>query len=209
MGTNAPEKKKEKRRYQIELSGTSLFLWSLGLFVLLAWIFALGVFAGRGLVPGGSEAIAELKAQIAKIQQMVKRDRTELDEIRELQKDAKFAFFDELSAKKDKADAPAKPSPKMPAATPLATEKARTPGPAVTYVVQVASLDAEVKAKDMVSRLIQKGYPAYYYKVFVKGREYFRVRCGTFKTETEAVDANKRLAEKEKLTGFVQEIEGG
>jgi septal ring-binding cell division protein DamX len=208
MGRNDPEKGKEGKRYQITLSGTSLFLWSIGLFVLLAWIFALGVFAGRGLVPKGNEAMAELKAQIAKIQQMIgKRDRTELDEIRELQKDAKFAFFDELSAKKEATGTPPGPSAGKAAPPSPVKEPPKASNPATKYVVQIASLDAETKARAMVSRLAQKGYPVYFYKVFVKGKEYFRVRCGTFKTEAEATETQKRLAQEEKMTGFVQKIE--
>ena len=39
------------KRYHFELSRTSVFLWSLGAFVLLAWIFTLGVLAGRGVLP--------------------------------------------------------------------------------------------------------------------------------------------------------------
>lgn len=209
MGAKEPEEGKTGKKYQFELSRTSIFLWSTGLFVLLAWIFTLGVFAGRGLLPGGVHALAELKAQMAKLQQMIsKKDRTEIEEIRNLQKDPKFEFFDELSVKKDK---PAKSSgtPAEKAPTPTPTKEAAAPSSsAVRYVVQVASLETEAKAKGMVSRLIGKGYPAYFYKVVVNGREYFRVRCGTFKTEAEAVKTNKLLTEKEKLNGLVHKIEG-
>jgi len=65
-----------------------------GAFVLLAWIFTLGVLAGRGLLPGGVNTLAELKIQIGKLQQMIsKKDRSELERIRELQKNPKFAFL--------------------------------------------------------------------------------------------------------------------
>jgi cell division septation protein DedD len=209
MGKHEPEKGNAGKRYQIELSGTSLFLWSMGLLVLLAWIFTLGVLAGRGLLTGGANTLTELKTQIAKLQQMIsKRDRPELDEIRALQQDPKFEFFNELSVKKGEPDkTPGKPAGKPAISTPK-KEPGKPSSQAVKYVVQVASLETEAKATNMVNQLIQKGYPAYSYKVFVKEREYFRVRCGTFKTEAEAVNINKRLAEKEKLTGFVQKVEG-
>jgi len=74
------------------------------------------------------------------------------------------------------------------------------------YVVQVASLDQEKQALNMVNRLVKKGFPAYHYKIFIKGRGYFRVRCGTFKTRAEAVETQKNLAEKEHLKGFVQKV---
>ena len=209
MGTREPEQGKTGKRYHIELSGTSIFLWSTGLFVLLAWIFTLGVLAGKGLLPGAVETLTEVKAQIVKLQQMInKKDRSELKEIREFQKDPKFAFFDELSVKKGEADKPSGKPAGKPATSVMRQETDKPSSPAVKYVVQVASLETEVKATNMVKRLTQKGYPAYFFKVFIKGREYFRVRCGTFKTEAEAVKINKSLAEKEKLTGFVQKVEG-
>lgn len=209
MGTKEPEERKRGKRYQIELSRTSIVLWSTGLLVLLAWIFILGVLAGRGLLPGGVQTLGELKAQIAKLQQMISnKDRSELEKIRALQKDPKFAFFDELSVKKGDA----RKTPGASAGRPGTPAKAQDTGPpssrAVTYVVQVASLETEAKATNMVNRLTGQGYPAYYYKVFVKGQAYYRVRCGTFKTEAEAVNIKKRLAEKENISGFVQKVEG-
>jgi len=53
---------------------------------------------------------------------------------------------------------------------------------------------------------VKKGYPAYHYKIIIKGRGYFRVRCGTFKTRAEAVETQQNLAEKEHLKGFVQKV---
>jgi len=211
MDKNGPENGKRGKRYHIELSRASAFLWCAGLFVLLAWIFVLGVFAGRGLIPGGVLTLAELKAQVDRLQQMIsKRDRTDLEEIRQLQKDPKFAFYEELSVRKEEAGKePAKPEDKL---VPSKPPEQQTVSPSsngeVKYVVQVASLETEAKAKNMVSRLTRKGFPAYFYKVVVKGKAYFRVRCGIFKTEAEAVDINNRLAEKEKLKGVVHKIEG-
>ena len=75
------------------------------------------------------------------------------------------------------------------------------------YIVQVASLDSEARATKMVNRLIGKGYSAYSYKVFIKGRKYYRVRCGMFRTREEATNIRKRLAKNEKLNGLVRKIE--
>lgn len=218
MAKSDSERGKIGKKYHLEMSRASVFLWSAGLFVLLAWTFALGVFAGRGLIPGGAQTLVELKAQIARLQQMVsKKDRTQLEEIRKLQRDPKFAFFDELAAKKDErekqtvkqeAKGSAQPNPAQGTVkpTPQAAEKA-PPGTS-TYVVQIASLETEAKAKEMVTRLTRKGFPAYFYKVVVKGKAYYRVRCGVFKTEAEAVGVTRRLAEKEKLKGVVQKADG-
>ncbi|MBC8418074.1 MAG: SPOR domain-containing protein [Desulfobacteraceae bacterium] len=200
--------RKKGKRYHFELSRTSIFLWSTGLFVLLAWIFTLGVLAGRGLLPGGVKTLAELKIQIAKLQQMIsKKDRSELEQIRELQKDQKFTFFDELSVKKTEAVKTQSPLPEDRAKSARERKAPKGNGAVTRFVVQVASLDSKAKATEMVKRLSGQGYPAYYYKVFIKGHEYYRVRCGTFKTEEEAINTKRRLAEKEKLSGFVKKVE--
>ncbi|MBW1779124.1 MAG: SPOR domain-containing protein [Deltaproteobacteria bacterium] len=209
MSQKEPKAGKTGKRYQFELSRTSIFLWSMGLFVLLAWIFTLGVLAGRGLLPGGVKTLAELKMQIAKLQQIIsKKDRSELERIKKLQKDQKFAFFDELSVKKSEAVKKPALSPKKQTTSKKGSKRAKPSTSRMTYVVQVASLETEAKATKMVKRLTGQGYPAYFYKVFIKGHEYYRVRCGTFKTKKEAITIKKRLAEKEKLTGFVKKVVG-
>ena len=207
MGRKETSAGKTGKRYHFELSRTSVFLWSVGAFVLLAWIFTLGVLAGRGLLPGGVETLAELKIQIGKLQQMIsKKDRSEIERIKELQKDPKFAFYDELSGKKsDVAKKPAS-SPKGQKKNLREPEEGKGSKALTKYIVQVASLDSEAKATEMVNRLIGQGYPAYSYKVFIKGRRYYRVRCGMFKTKEEAINIKKRLAKNEKLDGLVRKV---
>jgi len=209
MGRKETSAGKTGKRYHFELSRTSVFLWSVGAFVLLAWIFTLGVLAGRGLLPGGVKTLAELKIQIGKLQQMIsKKDRSELERIKELQKDPKFAFYDELSGKKSDAVKKPSSSPKKRKRDLMEREESKGSKALTKYIVQVASLDSEAKATEMVNRLIGQGYPAYSYKVFIKGRRYYRVRCGMFKTKEEAIDIKKRLAKNEKLNGLVRKVEG-
>jgi cell division protein FtsN len=201
---------KEKKKFHLELSRTALFFWSLGFLIFLGWIFTLGVLAGRGLLPSGAKTLAELKNQIVRLQEMVGQKHTsELEEIKAVQKDSNFAFYDELSSKKALAVPPEKehqgPGPKVSAVNNV--KKAEKPSPAeALYVVQVASLDEEKQALIMVNRLVKKGYPAYHYKVFIKGRSYFRVRCGTFKTRDDATKTQRKLAAQEHLKGFVQKV---
>ncbi len=206
---NRKETKAEKtgKRYHFELSRTSIFLWSVGAFVLLGWIFTLGILAGRGLLPGGVKTLAELKIQIGKIQQMIgKSDRSELERIKELQKDPKFAFYDELSGKKSDVVKKPSSSPKRQKKDLREREQGKGSKALKKYIVQVASLDSEAKATEMVNRLIGQGYPAYSYKVFIKGRRYYRVRCGMFETKEEAINIKKRLAKNEKLDGLVRKV---
>ncbi len=207
MGRKETRAGKTGKRYHFELSLTSVFFWSVGAFVLLAWIFTLGVLAGRGLLPGGVKTLAELKIQIGKLQQMIsKKDRSELERIRELQKDPKFAFYDELSGKKSDVVKEPTSSPKRQKKDLREREEGKDPKALTKYIVQVASLDSETKATEMVNRLIGQGYPAYFYKVFIKGRRYYRVRCGMFKTKEEAINTKKRLAKNEKLDGLVRKV---
>ena len=203
---------KEKKGLRLELSRTALFFWGLGFLIFLGWIFTLGVLAGRGLLPSGAKTLAELKHQIVKLQEMVgQKDTSELDEIKAVQKDSNFAFYHELSSKKV-SEVPSKKrpphkTPKHKGATSNNVKKRDPSSPAKEhYAVQVASLDREKQAVTMVNRLVNKGYPAYHYKIFVNGRAYFRVRCGAFKTKAEAVETQKNLAEKEHLKGFVQKV---
>ena len=206
-----PEKK--KRGLSLDLSRTALFFWSLGLLILLGWIFTLGVLAGRGLLPSGAKILVEIRNRIVKLQEMVgQKDSSELDRIKGVQKDLEFGFYDELSSKKIAVvQSRSAPPPKRPVKRPVAGH-AKQPRPVLSaserYVVQVASLDREKQALEMVNRLVKRGYPAYHYKVFIKGRRYFRVRCGTFKTRAEALNAQRKLADMERLKGYVQKVDG-
>ena len=208
MGQKKTKTGETKKRYHFELSRTSIFFWSFGALVLLAWIFTLGVLAGRGILPGGVNTLAELKIQIGKLQQMIsKKDRSELERIKELQKDPKFAFYDELSGKKNDAIKKPSSSPERRKKDLKKSEKSKSAKALTKYIVQVASLDSEARATKMVNRLIAEGYPAYSYKVFVKGRKYYRVRCGMYRTKKEAMEVNRRLAKNEGLKGLVRKVE--
>ncbi len=223
---------KTGKRYHLEFSVTSAFFWSLGLFFLLGWIFVLGIFVGRGFLPGGVNNLAEMKLQIAKLQDMVsKRDSSDLDKIRKLSKDPKFRFYDELSAKKEDVakkvmqdrkknhDQAADLDKRIKALEELVakrsqpdiqktevrvkTDKKVAPSEARgMYTVQLASLGSEIEAARIVNRLKDKGYPAFFYTTNIKGKIYYRVRCGTFRTENEAKDFKNLLAQKEGMTGF-------
>ena len=205
MGDKKPMMKRPGRRYHLELSLTAILLWSIGLLFLLGWIFTLGVLAGRGLLPGGGETLSELKTQIARIQDMLnKRKSSELEEIRKLTKDQDFEFYETLSIQEAPTLKGADGSAKQ---IKPETGNADEPGgiaPAKgTYVIQLASLDNEKDGVRLARQLTRKGYPAYCYKVYVKGKPYYRVRCGTYPTKAEALTIKERLLEGEGLKGFL------
>jgi septal ring-binding cell division protein DamX len=236
MSSKQTKTPKTGKRYHLEFSVTSAFFWSLGLFFLLGWIFVLGILVGRGFLPGEVKTLTEMKLQIARLQDMVsKRDSSDLDTIRKLSKDPKFRFYNELSAKKEdvakkgrqgqktrydqsdldkrikaleelvakksqpdvqKAEAETKTSKKV--------EQSERRG---MYTVQLASLGSEIEAVKIVNRLKNSGYPAYFYEASINGKSYYRVRCGTFRTESEAKNFKNLLAQKEGMTGFVSKAE--
>lgn len=227
---------KTGKRYHLEFSITSAFFWSLGLFFLLGWIFVLGILVGRGFLPGEVKTLTEMKIQIAKLQDMVsKRDSSDLDKIRKLSKDPKFRFYDELSSKKedvakkggegkkknyDQADLDkrikaleelvakrSQPGIQKTEARAKADKKVAPSEARGIYTIQLASLGSEIEAAKIVNRLKDRGYPAYFYKANINGKIYYRVRCGTFQTESEAKDFKNLLTKKEGMTGFITKAE--
>ena len=215
----------------------------------------LGILVGRGFIPGGESAISELKAQIAKLQEIVgsnkvvkKRSQKKSD------KNPELAFYERLSSKKveaksrwqtEKEEVPQKkgapdirkvPTPNRleggntrqeikpksnpwgkTATTSMGKEKRGSPGslqilsetsiPEIRYTVQLASLGSRDKAERLINDLVDRGYPAYYYEAVVKGKTYFRVRCGEFSTNREAGRFAEKLTKDMGIKGFVSRFE--
>jgi cell division septation protein DedD len=154
------------------------------------------------------KTIQEMRAQIAKLQEMINReDTSDLERIKGLQKDPKFEFYDELSTKKEAATQKGKSPPAEAPAGSEPDEGASSAERSERFTLQVASLEREVDAIKMVNRLVERKYPAYYYRARVNERTYFRVRCGSFKTREEADAFGRLLAEKESIKGFVTQAE--
>ena len=55
----------------------------------------------------------------------------------------------------------------------------------------------------MINDLVDRGYPAYYYGKLVKGKTYFRVRCGEFSSIKEAESYAEKLTKDVGIKGFV------
>jgi len=249
-------KKRPKKKYLVEMTSFSVLVWGFCLFFLLAWIFVLGILVGRGFIPGGETAIFELKAQIAKLQELVGNNKVvEKRSQKEPDKNPELAFYDRLSSKKveaksrwqseknvavpQKKAAPdirkvptpnrleggktrqeIKPKPKSwgeTATTSKGKEKVGYPEslqilsetsiPEIRYTVQLASLGSRDKAEKLISDLVDRGYPAYYYEAVVKGKTYFRVRCGEFSTNREAGRFAEKLTKDMGIKGFVSRFE--
>jgi len=214
-----------KNKYQIELSSMSLVFWVVCIVFFMGWIFVLGVLVGRGFLPGANTAIADLKAQVVKLQEVVARNkRTDQKPQAKEDIDSKLGFYDKLESKKEDKG---KPFPELPPEPPksektvkpadktLADVKAdiakkdssvkkedaaKHAGP-FRYVIQIAALDEKAKAEDMVRKLSERGVEAYLQETVVKGKTFYRVRCGKFVTKEEAGNYAQKLP-KEAGTGW-------
>lgn len=71
------------------------------------------------------------------------------------------------------------------------------------YTVQVAALGSQEAAKRFVNRLVNQDFMAYFYRIKIRGKTYYRVRCGKFKTRAEADDHRRELLVSTGLKGFV------
>jgi cell division septation protein DedD len=225
---NTQSRKSVKKRYQIEVTSLTLFLWGFCALFFMAWIFVLGVFVGRGFLPGADSTLVDLKSQVTKLQDMMVRNkRAEPEQPKKESIDEQLAFYEKLESKKDEAKrkehgtATAKSGTKN-EPLPLKKEKDGRPEPPKPvveqiknappagkggYTLQIASLEEKTKAETMVKDLASRGYDAYFYEVSLKGRIYYRVRCGRFMTKEEAGVYASKLLKEAKIRGFVSKFE--
>ena len=255
MARKKSRDKKEVRKIQIDLTSSRILLWGGLLLFLLVWIFALGILVGRGFFPADIRAVTELKTQIGKLQEVIRRDdsREPAEVKKEPEDKPKLAFYENLATKKNMAREeearrererlkPDRPKPVI-AAAPVsrkeepprkkkepreepekAPSETEPPPPSpkpdgamdprvgslaakARFTVQVAALESLGMAREMVARLRSRGHPAYHYDVTVRGKTYYRVRCGRFLTRSDAESYVRQLAKKEGIDGFVSKLE--
>ena len=75
------------------------------------------------------------------------------------------------------------------------------------YTVQLASFDEKNNAEKLIHDLAQRGYQAYSHEAKVKGKTYYRVRCGAFPSRKAAEDYAWKLGREAGIKGFVSRIE--
>jgi cell division protein FtsN len=231
---NSNSKKGAKKRYQIEVGCFSLLLWGCCALFFLAWIFVLGVLVGRGFLPGADSAFTDLKTQVAKLQEMTGRNkRGEQTGQTKEPIDGTLAFYEKLESKEDaakekepnrsafnegtrqrirepaKGDLPKKDD-NIRAESPKPDRGTQAAAPPIgngIYTLQLASFEEKPKAETMVGDLLSKGHDAYFYEARVKGRTYYRVRCGRFMTQNEADEYAVKLGNSMNIRGFVTKFE--
>jgi cell division septation protein DedD len=231
---NSHPMKGAKKRYRIELSSFSFLLWCFCALFFMAWIFVLGVLVGRGFLPGADSALTDLKTQAARLQEMVARSkRGEQGSQAKETIDETLAFYEKLESKKDEAKKKVQNLSTSKEGTKQGTLEAskedlsrkngnirvETPKPGNGepstapqagkggFTLQLASLEEKARAETMVGNLKSKGYDAYFYEVRVKGKTYYRVRCGRFMTREEADEYAAGLLKALNIRGFVSKFE--
>lgn len=191
--------KKERKRYSFQFSLSSLLLISITFVFVLGWVFSLGIMVGRGFLPSAMDTFSAFREKI--VQEDEKKKNDQLKPIKE----EELTFYKELVDKKDKAKKRVL-SKSFLKDQDRATEKTKVTQSKENiwnYSVQVAALKDKGEAGKMVGRLTRLGYPAYYYKSFINGEMYFRVRCGPFYNIDEAKKYARRLADKEDFKPFI------
>ncbi len=202
----APPKK--ARIFQIKFSLTSIFFWGLGLFFLLGWIFVLGILVGRGFFNETISNFLEAKTQVNTKQNLIAKKKIPANlPARSPDSNPKMQFLDDLNNKKKQASTKARQA---------STEKRLEHHPARQiakkketsqlkrkYTLQLASFIHKVDAVTMVNNFLKKGYPAYFYPVYIKGKIHYRVRCGKFQDKIEANNFKLLIAKQEKIDGFI------
>jgi cell division protein FtsN len=229
MSSVKPQKKKGWR-YQINLGPLSIVIWGLFFLFFMAWIFILGIFVGRGVLPGSLTNLFEKKGENARLTRSIGSAKdtesftTSMDS--PVETEPELDFYNELTAKKDEAkntirseEARITKTPTSPQISteekPSVKEEKQISTPAIStdsrgagqYTIQVASITELAKAEKTVKQLIEKGFNAYYYEASVKGKKYYRVRSGKFSDRAEAQKYSLRIEGKTGLKGYVTGVE--
>ena len=201
-----------------------MFFWTIGLLFLLLWIFALGVIVGRGMLPWGMTSLTSrddksplrspLNPSDKKAAQLKITPEGKLD----------LYYHDRLLAKKKEAvktknAAPRKKTREKPVPTPKQSQrqhsdtqknkqikKTARAKPKKTQTTPKAKLAQQTLKKSastnsktsMKNKVITSATEA-----IIKGKTWYRVRCGKFKNRSDADRLKNSLAKKEGLSGFV------
>jgi cell division septation protein DedD len=143
------------RKYQIEMTSWSIFLWISCLSLLLAWVFVLGILVGRGFIPESVTMISDIKNQLNKLQEMVSYNKRPTPEsVKKEDSDAKLAFYNDLLSKKEMDKGRGIPEAK---AEPQKRETIQKKSP--TTEERLAEIRAEVSGKEGNAETKTEGHP--------------------------------------------------
>ena len=221
--------KKGTKKIRFELKPVTLFLWITILLLLLIWMFVLGIFVGRGLMP---DFVKEFKNPFAGVTEETVSEEDEYKYKTQKDEESKFDFYDRLESKKNevkkKMPVPIKKEEPIQEVTLLRDDSSPEPlRKKITaraekqaqqevkqdkpegefYTVQVASVSDLGRAGNFVKELVDKGYDAYYYGITVNGKKTYRIMCGKFSGYRKASETMKRLKKETGYSGLVKKVD--
>jgi len=206
----------------------STTLWLCTIFFVSAWMFVLGVLVGRGTAPvhfnieSLQKELTALKDAVQKKEQQWYKNRSdsapdkpELEFHEALKKnqvdlrlgpdanrpDKPAEKIKKIPVPENKKPIESKPKPLEPVESPkFASGNENAAG---SFTIQVAALKEAKFADGKVAELSRKGYPAYRTIGTVTGQgTWYRVRIGSFKDRTEALQMLERL-KRENIKGII------
>jgi DedD protein len=148
--------KSTSKKYQIEMTSWSIFLWISCLSLLLAWVFVLGILVGRGFIPESVTMISDLKNELNKLQEMVSYNKrpSPRESVKKDDSDTKLAFYNDLLNKKETDKSRGIPEAK---AEPQKRETIQKKN--LTTEERLAEIRAEVSGKEGNAQKKTEGHP--------------------------------------------------
>lgn len=196
------KKAKASKKPQKKRSGFETWIVTLLVVLVSLLAFSVGVISGKGL-SDKEYALKSLEEQKPYLSAKSEDDQDEQDENYESEltdeeiEQLAAAALAETDGTEIAAMTPE--SIEKPGEAEKALQNERVPSsvkkvaPSVGYTIQVASFPKQEEAAAKSAELAQKGYAAFPVKVNVKGRTWYRVSIGSFKTKQEAHAYRKQL----------------
>ena len=229
MSAAKKRKKKTKKQIRLEMSRLALVGWCFGLLFALLWMFALGIFVGKGITPANINFTEIKKRMIAegvwpgsgKADQQKTATRTTNTKRKIPLKD--LEFYEKLAKKKKarleepvvaktptKEEPPTKVAAKSPPPPQQQKKSSAQQKPSTgLFTVQLASFKDLTSAKKFAARFKDLKPKATIREVNLAGTgRWYRVQVGELASREEAAKLANRLAKKYQLQAFVIGLEG-
>jgi len=218
-----PSDKDPGKQPLVALSRKAVAGWVVGVFIISAWMFGMGVMVGRGTAPVSFD-MDQLKRTLESLQKSAQQAPRSgpRPEAAEMKSKTDLGFYDSLPRNREDSEmpnlpnpspAPAKPEPpaqkpaestappkaEKPAAAAVPAPAAPPPAPASAapgkpLTVQIAAVKSEEEARRLLEKLRQRGYAAYVEPVAVPDKgTWYRVRMGEFPSKEFARSTVDRL----------------
>lgn len=210
---------RQRRRFQVQLSGPQALLYALGLVAALTWMFVFGVMVGRG-VPMAGAGSDSLKGRLAHFLGLDQKPPERVEKASETWKSTEemlqaLSYHNELKGKSipteasgsaKTEDAPTQ-TPAAPPPPVAATEPGSQPPAAGRYVLMVASLRSKDNADSLLAGLKAKGYSPWLEAVpMAEGGLWYRVVLGNFEKRQDAQQFAASFNEKENQQSLVIQV---